>query len=83
MTIPALTSPVRLPLKCVDVIIPAFIPVLLATSFPATTAVVIVVTPLNTNGTVGPRRRSSPTQIPGTNWASIIGGNDSAYGLRT
>jgi len=38
---------------------------------------------LNTNGTVGPRRRSSPTQIPGTNWASIMGGNDSAYGLRT
>ena len=55
MTIPALTSPVRLPLKCVDVIIPAFIPVLLTTSFSATTAVVIVVTPLNTTplGRVG------------------------------
>jgi len=38
---------------------------------------------LNTNGAVGPRRYSSPTQLPGTNWASIIGGSDGAYGLRT
>ena len=69
MTIPALTSPVRFPAKCGDVIIPAFIPVLLATSFSATTAVVIVVTPLNTTplGRVG---LPSPSQS--TNSSALI-----------